>query len=224
MHEPLSNLIEPEVRLRLAVVTGLSLGFALLMSALLLAVSGCDTVTEPITKVDAVAVADDHLGKHEAHSSEMNKLIAELRQFSATFHNVDKAKAAGYTVNIGCIDETIEGLSADDARGMGYHVTRGDVDIVGDGRVDAFEPEFLVYSKHPTSGKLQLAAFDYFVPGATWTASDPPEVLGMPLHWHDLFQGWVLHIWHWKDNPDGMFDNYNPRVPLCDALLVPEPF
>jgi hypothetical protein len=26
---------------------------------------------------------------------------------------------------------------------------------------------------------------------------------------------WVLHAWVWKDNPTGVFQDFNPRVRLC---------
>lgn len=194
------------------------LGVAVLLLSGLVLTTGCEMGTEPITEADQgpSLQAEGPTSTSQSHvSADMNKLIAELRRFSAPFHNLRKAEEYGYTENIGCIDETITGVDPEDARGMGYHITRGDKDIVGDGEVDAFEPEFLVYT--PENGKLKLAAFDYFVPGDTWTDPDPPEVLEMPMHWSPVFQGWVLHLWHFRHNPDGMFEDYNPEVPLCDA-------
>jgi hypothetical protein len=31
------------------------------------------------------------------------------------------------------------------------------------------------------------------------------------------FGGWMLHIWLWEDNKDGMFANWNTGVPLCEG-------
>jgi hypothetical protein len=28
---------------------------------------------------------------------------------------------------------------------------------------------------------------------------------------------WKLHYWIWRSNPDGIFKDYRPRVPLCAA-------
>lgn len=44
----------------------------------------------------------------------------------------------------------------------------------------------------------------------------------MPLMWNPVFQAWVIHIWPWWHNPDGIFENYNPTVPLCDCVVTPE--
>jgi hypothetical protein len=200
-----------------------------LLAGVLVLTAGCEVGTESISESDELRSEQTHeyaAGKKHAHASELskselNKLLAELRRFSAPFHNLEKAEEYGYSVNIGCIDERIPlGMDAESPRGMGYHITRGDKDIITDGTVNAFEPEFLVYGKDPKTGKLKLGAFDYFVPGDTWADPDnPPVVLGIPMHWSPVFQGWVLHSWHFWNNPDGIFMDYNPDVPLCEVLL-----
>lgn len=161
---------------------------------------------------------------------EVQVKIAELRRWSAEFHNPDKAAAAGYTAHIGCIDETLLGVDPSIARGMGYHVTRGDKDIIGDGIIDINEPELLVYAPHerdaelPKSERLaaaRLVGFDYFIPGAVWTDPDPPEFFGVPFTWSDAFQGWMRHIYLWGNNPQGQFEDFNSDVRLCTTLLDP---
>ena len=198
----------------------------LLVAGVLVLTAGCEVGTEPISKSDelqseqthAHAAAKNHGHESELTKSELNKLIAQLRRFSAPFHNLEKAEEYGYTVVVGCVDERIVlGTDAESPRGMGYHITRGDKDIINDGTVDAFEPEFLVYGKDPKTGKMRLGAFDYFVPGSE--EDPPPVVLGIPMHWSDAFQGWVLHSWHFWHNPDGMFMDFNPSVPLCEDPL-----
>lgn len=193
---------------------------------LLLAVGAC---ADDPAGVDDVSVHADPLLSANA-SPLVKKKIAELRRWSARFHDVDKAAEAGYTAHIGCIDETIEGLDPSEARGMGYHVTRGDMDIVADGVIDIDQPEFLVYAPHRRDAELprekrlgaaRLVGFDYFVPGALWTDPDPPEFFGEPFDWSDTFQGWVRHIYLWGHNSDGIFENYNPNVGLCTELLTP---
>jgi hypothetical protein len=56
-------------------------------------------------------------------SAEFSQALADLRRATAPWHNKQKAEQAGYTLNIGCIDERATGLAAQDARGMGYHFT-----------------------------------------------------------------------------------------------------
>lgn len=206
-------------RWTLAILTSAAVAFVLALGA---------CADDPAGVTDVAAHADPLLAANAA--PDVQKKIAELRAWSAAFHDLDKAAEAGYTANIGCIDETIEGLAPSEARGMGYHVTRGDVDIVGDGVIDIDQPEFLVYAPHerdaelPKSERLgaaRLVAFDYFVPGNLWTDPNPPEFFGEPFDWSDTFGGWVRHIYLWGHNSDGTFANYSPGVGLCTELLSP---
>jgi len=137
--------------------------------------------------------------------------IAEVRRFLAPFHNFDKAVEFGYSVAA-----PGEGICISDAArgGMGYHYTRADRDLVGDGLVSLLEPEFLVYSPMENGGR-RLSAVDYFVPFDTWDDPDPPSLLGVPFAREEAFGAWVLHIWAFWPNPIGIFENYNPAVPLC---------
>jgi hypothetical protein len=137
--------------------------------------------------------------------------IAEVRRLLAPFHNFDKAVEYGYSVAAPapgvCISDPVRG-------GMGYHYTRADKDLVGDGVVSLLEPEFIVYSPQK-NGQVRLSAVDYFVPYTTWPHAEPPSLLGVPFAAEDGFQAWVLHIWAFWPNPAGIFQNYNPDVPLC---------
>ncbi len=81
-----------------------------------------------------------------------------------------------------------------------------------------------------TSWGMRMAAFDYFIPGDFYPAptaagypGHPPTIegIGKELTWSDAHGGWVAHIWAWMHNPDGMFDNFNPDVPLCGCQISP---
>ena len=48
-----------------------------------------------------------------------------------------------------------------------------------------------------------------------WTADEPPSLFGVDFHQHAVLPLWVLHAWLWKDNPAGMFVDYNPKVRTC---------
>jgi len=144
-------------------------------------------------------------------SADVNAQLNELRRFVAPFHNFDQAVASGYSVAAPgpgvCISDPIRG-------GMGFHYTHRDRDLITDGRVNLMEPEFLVYAPKPNGG-VKFAALDYFVPYNTWSSSSPPALLGQSFAREDGFQAYVLHIWLFWHNPAGMFENYNPEVPLC---------
>jgi hypothetical protein len=160
--------------------------------------------------------------------SEIAQALKDLRARSAPWHNEAKAEAAGYVVDVGCTDERTEGLPASIARGMGYHTVNPDLI---DDRSTLLDPELLVYSLNHASQKLELAGFDYFIPGAFYPGPDSPqypgeppilEGLGTPLLWNDAHDGWIGHVWPWRHNPDGMFQNFNPTVPLCTCLITPD--
>lgn len=195
----------------------------LAMAGCLLGAAACDdevpTVPEPL--------AHEHAAVESSLSqSEVARVLDDLRRASAPWHDLDEAAADGYAANIGCIDERVAGVPLADARGMGYHFAGG---AAFDDEVDLVRPELLVYGRHPSSGKLKLGGFDYFIPAsATYPApgdgGTPPrfeELLDLPFTWSAAFGGWMLHIWPWWHNPDGMFDNFNPTVPVCECDLSP---
>lgn len=159
--------------------------------------------------------------------SDIARTLNELRANTSSWHNRAKAEETGYVVDVGCTDERTEGLPASLARGMGYHTLNP---TLVDDRTALLEPELLVYSRNPANGKLQLVGFDYFIPGAAYPGPDSPqfpgqppllEGLGTPLMWNEAHDGWIAHIWPWRHNPDGIFDNFNPTVPLCTCLVTP---
>ncbi len=196
----------------------------LLLALAFVLIGGC----ERIPSGPALATSHDH-GEFAANlsPSEIAQSLKALRAHTAGWHHPDKAEAAGYTLPVGCTDERTEGLSAFDARGMGFHT-------LNPGLIDAqsrlLDPELIVYALEPASGKLKLAGFDYFIPGAFYPGpasvdypGQPPvlEGLGTPLLWNDAHAGWIAHIWPWLHNPDGMFDNFNSNVALCECEISP---
>jgi hypothetical protein len=134
-------------------------------------------------------------------SGEVQRQIARLRAVTARFHDFDAALEAGWTIAIpDCFD--------DPAGGMGFHY--GNPALI-DGTVDVLEPELLVYEPQK-NGKLRFVAVEYIVPYGAWTSAEPPTLYGQSFHRNDAFQIWVLHVWHFRHNPNGMFADWNPRV------------
>lgn len=159
--------------------------------------------------------------------AEVAQALDALRSLTAEWHNAAKAEAAGYRTVVGCVDErVVQGVSAANARGMGFHIANAEL---LDDRAALREPEFVVYDHDPSRGPARLVAFDYFIPVSTvWPAPEnggsPPSLpeLGLPYTWSPAHNGWMFHVWAWENNPDGMFDNFNPKVPLCDCELNPQ--
>ncbi|WP_200941060.1 hypothetical protein [Microbacterium sp. Root53] len=143
--------------------------------------------------------------------------LAEVRAATARFADVDAAIAAGYgelvdAAGIACIDSP--------AGGMGIHYV--DVDLVLDPALDPAMPEVLVYEPD-RHGRLHLVAVEY-VAFESMLGGVVPELFGQTLHRmpgpnepaaqnrYGLPAFYELHVWLWKHNPDGMFEDWNPRV------------
>jgi hypothetical protein len=140
-----------------------------------------------------------------AAASAVNKDLAALRRVTATFHNFKTASGAGWSAQITpCMTDPAG------AGGMGFHYGNPAL-IDGSARVE--EPELLLYEPE-RNGRLRLVAVEYIIPYTLHSRDDtPPELFGgQKFKQNDTFQLWGLHAWVWKDNPSGMFADWNPRV------------
>ena len=105
-----------------------------------------------------------------------------------------------------------------DEGGMGIHYVQGD--RVGDAEVNLLKPEALIYEPQ-SDGYMELVAVEYVVFRSAWRQEHPtgrPALLGQHF---DLIKGgnrygipafFELHVWAWRHNPSGMFEDWNPRV------------
>src|SRR2546430_2292197 len=140
----------------------------------------------------------------------VSALIRIVRESTERFKDVRVAEAEGYALQFGCV-------SGPDAGEMGLHFVNGGV--VNSGVIDATHPQIVIYE--PTSnGRLRLIGADYLVLANMWNAthSAPPELMGQLFH---LFEApnrfglpafYTLHVWAWKENPNGAFVNWHPNV------------
>lgn len=198
---------------RLAVVLTVSVGIA-----------GC-SAERPIV-AESTAAHHHVVASSSLSPSEVGKALAGLRSLSAKWHKYEDAAAAGYVAAVGCIDERVV-AGTTDPRGMGFHFANPA--LLGDDAGSLYQPELVIYDGDPLTGRAKLAGFDYFIPAsATWPSPDVggtapilPEV-GLPYTWSPVHNGWMIHAWPWRHNPDGMFDNFNPEVPLCECHLDPQ--
>lgn len=140
--------------------------------------------------------------------------LAQVRAATAQFHRVDAALDAGYegfkiddsTVGLGLPDDPTCFSGA--AGGMGVHYVK---DI--DGTIIPTEPEALVYEIEG-NGWLRLVAVEYIVPN---TAPKPGPLFGQDFHPHAYLPVYILHAWVWKNNPSGLFADFNPKVGACPS-------
>jgi hypothetical protein len=142
--------------------------------------------------------------------------LAQVRRVTAQFHDLDAALAAGYELGWvnGSGQRIITGcVSHPTAGAMGYHYFNAE--LMADLTTSLLEPEALVYAPGP-EGQLRLVAVEWIVRGPNSNppgVSEPPIVLGMPLHILVPQVGfWLMHAWVWQPNPAGMFADFNPDV------------
>lgn len=152
-------------------------------------------------------------------SGDRRDLSAAART-SAKYHRVTRAQDDGFVAfsipeEVGGTLLTIDGdeitcFDSDDG-GMGVHYVRNI-----DDHLDPADPEALVYSVGG-NGRLALVALEYLIPEEFVDPSSPPVLFGQTMHHHPYLPVYILHAWIWKRNPDGMFADFNPRVPACPS-------
>jgi len=157
----------------------------------------------------AVEAAHDHEHADTAPAS----LVQAVRDATRQFIDVNAATAAGYGRFLGCV-------SGPDHGAMGVHYVDGT--LVGDGNIDGSRPEALIYE--PVGDGLRLVGVEFIVDAATWLAHHPaPPVLGGQTfqfvgspNRYALPAFFELHVWAWRDNPNGAFVDWNTRV-TCEG-------
>lgn len=137
-------------------------------------------------------------------------LISTVRAATERFSNVAVAEAEGYALQFGCV-------TGDEVGAMGLHYINGN--IVGSGILDPTRPQIIIYEPIPGGG-LKMTGVDFLVFADDWDKknSAPPQLMGQLFH---LFPSpnrfglpafYTLHVWAWKDNPNGAFTNWHPNV------------
>jgi hypothetical protein len=155
--------------------------------------------------VTAASAAGQSPDPHAASS----KLVQIVREATREFVDVNNAGPAGYGPFLGCV-------SGPDHGAMGVHYVNPT--LVGDGLVDATQPEALIYE--PSNGKMRLVGVEFIVDAATWLKSHDgaPVLEGQTFllvtspNRYNLPAFFELHVWAWRDNPQGAFVDWNNRV------------
>lgn len=143
-------------------------------------------------------------------------LLKIVRDNTARFKDVSVAEAEGYSLLFGCV-------SGPDAGAMGLHYVN--LSLVAAGVVDATRPQIVIYEPMP-DGHLQLIGADFLVIASDWDKAHPgqgaPQLMGQLFHYFEspnrfgLPAFYTLHVWAWKENPNGAFVNWHPNV-SCQA-------
>jgi hypothetical protein len=144
--------------------------------------------------------------KPPAGEPDVAKQLAQVRNATARYHDVQAAVDDGYVQIPECVPQ------------MGYHYVRMDGSVpqvaADQDSLDPLDPEILVYAPRP-NGSLRLVAVEYAVwpdpetplPTLFGQEFDPAVEGGPPFH--------TLHAWVWQANPAGIFEAHNPKI-SCD--------
>jgi hypothetical protein len=194
MTTPISQLIQKST------LRTLSLG--LLLNSLMIITA---------TPLLAAEEPSDHAG-HQASSSA--KLVRLVREGTRKYIDVNHATAAGYGPFLGCVAGTDHGA-------MGVHYVNGT--LLGNLTLDPAQPQALIYE--PSNGKMTLVGVEFILDSASWLAANnntPPVLDGQVFNFDgapnrfNIPSFFELHVWAWRDNPQGAFVDWNNLV-TCEG-------
>lgn len=162
-----------------------------------------------LVALTTMAVANQSEQQNADQQNAATGLVRDVRQATWNFRDVAAAAAAGYVSAGSCESGPNEGA-------MGVHYVNDA--FVADGLLDANQPEVLVYEQR--NGQLRLVAVEFFVLAEQWDAANagPPALGGQLFNYAAapnrlrLPAHYQLHVWAWKNNPKGMFVDWNPSV------------
>lgn len=203
---------------------GFSIAIALLLVKNFAPLTGTDAVSAAaVGATTATAHAGGHGGNgngnggHGGHdrpdvnrpeSPEVQAQVSDLREATARFHDIQVAIKEGYAPFGDCFANPPEG-------NMGYHYANEE--LMADPGVDINHPELLLYEKQ-TDGTFKFVAVEYLAFQAAWENAGnryKPRLYGEWFHLNTTLLDepfYLLHVWHVRHNPNGRFNDWNPRV------------
>ncbi len=130
-----------------------------------------------------------------------------VREATEAFVSIEAAEAADYEPITDCMEQAPDGA-------MGIHYANAA--LLEDPALDVAQPEVLMYQPLP-DGRLELVGVEYLVPAPAWTDDAPPVLLGQEFEYLEDLDLYALHLWAWRNNPDGLFADWNPNVDCASA-------
>lgn len=201
------------------------------------ACAGSESDTEAAAEALATSSSD------AAMAAELDR----LRVASARFEDVNVALAAGYIPDPSgmCITAEMEGMPAE-LGAMGLHYLRPDLLglVEAPGRVngtgthtDFNEPAVLLYEPQ-MDGSMQLIGIENLVWVESWNGAGHttgPEFNGVAYNHmfddpateadeaHGFEPHYDLHVWLQRENPRGVFEQFNPSVTCAHGAHAAAP-
>ena len=157
------------------------------------------------------AMAAEQVATLSAPRPNRSPLVDKVRAATAQYQdiNVPLTNNEGWVVGTPCVSGPNEGA-------MGVHLVNPA--RVGDGVVDANQPEALIYEPM-AGGEFRLVGVEFIALAST--VAGPPALEGHLLNFVDepnrygLPAFYEMHVWAWEDNPKGNFADWNTNV-SCD--------
>jgi hypothetical protein len=175
-------------------------------------------VTVALLFSTALAGAQSHFrgpaNPHNGHGGWTGgeSLAARVREATSIYRDINHAIAAGYEQFGGCV-------SGPEVGAMGVHFVN---EALVDGQLEVERPEALIYEFK--NGAARLVGVEFITPAPVWDAQNQnlPVLAGHHLQYvgspnrYRLPALYELHVWAWRDNPNGTYVDWNPRV-SCDG-------
>jgi hypothetical protein len=163
----------------------------------------------------AVTQTAEHQASAPEPQGQAGELLKIVRESTERFKDVAVAEAEGYALQFGCV-------TGPDKGAMGLHYINGG--LVNGGVLDPTRPQIVIYEPTP-NGSLRLIGADFLVLAEAWDKKNqgPPQLMGQLFHYWEspnrfgLPAFYTLHVWAWKDNPNGPFVNWHPHV-SCESF------
>jgi hypothetical protein len=143
-----------------------------------------------------------HEGSEDAdcHSRACRQTLVAAKQATAKYHDFQTAIDDGYVQVSPCIE--VPGVGA-----MGFHY--GNWERLLDFNADATRPDVLLYIPDE-NGVMRLVGLEYAVPVVP--NAPVPTLFEQQLTFSPALGAYALHVWAWRNNPRGIFADFNPKL------------
>ena len=158
----------------------------------------------------------------QGQGNQQDKLVDIVRNATQRYQNVANA-SPDYGPVLGCV-------SGSDHGAMGIHYVNGNLlkgeTLLSNGQLDPTRPQALIYEPQ-SNGELKLVGAEFIILASALPPGAAPQVEGhlmlyidgpsaarpdAPPNRYGLPGLFELHVWAWKDNPQGPFVDWNNHV------------
>lgn len=177
-----------------------------------------DAAKQAAARQDAARQAAPQQAGHADAAPDLTPELAAVKASLSKYTDVTAALRDGYLSTVGCIDYPTgaqDGTVTFPPGAMGVHFLN--TANIGP-KLDPQKPQILIYE--PVNGRLQLAAAEWFMPVQVAGGKAPVifgQALAGPMHGHvpvmpASLRHYDLHVWLWKQNPQGVFRETNAAM------------